>query len=139
MRRPSAVTVALLLAVMMKRADTKRGRFSELSLKRISMRTRLRAAFLVSLSDELEQFDIAILNLESRGFGMIRISSLNGAKALSVRKYIAEDLRALRRGKLDESILWQEVGGINEDDIWLDDDLAIEDVALDDLLVEEEE
>ena len=85
--RTTSRETALLLALLFKRAETNRARLSEMTLRKLSGRKRLRSAFITELRDQLDDLDFAFLEIE-RGFAMIPLSALNGAPAITAKKHL---------------------------------------------------
>ena len=92
---------ALLIALLFKRSGQKRGRVSGNTIRRLGRRQYLRMAFLRALEEQLDDFGFVLLELERGGFGIIPISALDGAPAITAKKYLADDLARLKRGKVD--------------------------------------
>ena len=64
--------------------------------------------------------DYVLVELESGGFGMFEVSSIQAAPAITARRYLSDDERAAsREGSLDFDELEEEIG---EPDIPTDDD-----------------
>ncbi len=92
---------ALLISLLFKRSGQKRGRLSGNTIRLLSKRQYLRVAFLHALQEQLDDFGFVLLELERGGFGIIPISALDGAPAITAKKYLAGDLTGLKRGKID--------------------------------------
>lgn len=106
---------ALLLALLFKQAAGSRGRFSEATLKKVGKRERLKSAFITSVRDSLDDLGFAFLEID-RGYAMVPMTALNGAPAITVKKYMPN----LGKGKnLDFGQIEQELG-LDEDDDNLD-------------------
>jgi hypothetical protein len=86
----SAAETALLLAVLLKRSGERRARVSEKTLKLLGQRKRLRSAFVVDISKNLADFGLCIIELDAGGFGIVRAKSLEAAKAITVKRLMAE-------------------------------------------------
>lgn len=118
MRTPDET--AILLTVIIKRSGQKRARVSAKTIKLLARRSKLRTAFLELLMDAVLLRDYALVELESGGFGMIEVSSIQAAPAITARRYLSDDEReALRDGSLDFQELVQEIG---EPDVPTEDD-----------------
>lgn len=78
----TAQDTATLIALLQKRADRNRARVSEKTIRLLSRRRFLRTAFLDNLSKELDDLGIHMVELERGGFGIIRVSTLNGAPTI---------------------------------------------------------
>jgi hypothetical protein len=100
MRRTVRET-AILLAVLLKRSEQTRARVSEKTIRVVGRRSRLKAAFVVALRDELEEFGWSLVELPSGGFGAIQTSTLEAAKSVTALKYLTpEEAKGLRSGKM---------------------------------------
>jgi hypothetical protein len=98
MQRTAAQT-AILLALLFKRANAKRARISERTIRVVSRRRSLRVAFLDRLRGELDDLGLHIIELERGGFGLIPIGALDGAASILAKNYIITELRRLRAEK----------------------------------------
>jgi hypothetical protein len=96
---PSVETVALRLAVLLKRTEKTRARLSEKTLRILSGRTTLRDSFIVSIRNALEDFGVVSVRLERGGFALIATSALEGAPPALV-KNLMPDFKALSDDKL---------------------------------------
>ena len=106
----SPYETALLLAVLLKRADKPRGRISELTLKKLAGRAMLREAFLAYLKYELEEFSLVMSRLKRGGFALLDVSSLEGAPAITAKLLMAETLKDLKSGAITFPDLEDEIG-----------------------------
>ncbi len=88
---------AVLLALLFKRANLKRARISEKTIRVLSKRRSLRAVFLQGLRAALDDFGLHMIELDRGGFGLIPVSALDGAQAILAKNYISEDLKTLRQ------------------------------------------
>lgn len=107
---PAPRTVAILLAVLMKRAAKTRARISDKTLKVISRRKNLRAKFLGDVRDWLEDCGYQMIELDRGGLALVAISALDGAPPLLAKEFLKDEVANLRLGKLNEDTLWQELG-----------------------------
>jgi hypothetical protein len=106
----TAQDTALLLAAMLHRSRKTRGRISEKTIKFISQRERLKGAFVTDLRGQLEELGVMMVPLDRGGFALVALSALEGAPSLLARDYIANEVKSLRRAKLDQKVLWAELG-----------------------------
>ena len=113
---PHPRIVALLLALMVHRQKKARARISEKTLRSVSRRSTIRGSFLSDLGGELEDIGYVLVSLARGGYALIAISALEGAPSLLARDHIAEELRSLRNGTLDEAALWRELGYDDQDE-----------------------
>lgn len=88
----TAHQTALLLAVLLKRSGQNRARVSNKTI--VEFRGgKLRSPFVVSLQRECEDLGVALIELARGGFGLLKISSLEGAKAVTAYTvFTAEEL-----------------------------------------------
>lgn len=100
---PSTETVALRLAVLLKRTEKTRARVSEKTLRILSGRTTLRDSFVVSIRNALEDFGVVAVRLDRGGFALIATSALEGAPSALV-KNLMPDFK-----KLSDDKLWNEL------------------------------
>lgn len=113
---------ALILAVLFQRSGEKRARISEKTLKLIGYRERLKAAFIVNVTEALADYhDLCLIQI-SNGFGIIPNKSLEAAKAITAKKILTkEELDSLRNGEdLDFESLRREIE--NKDEFMDDSD-----------------
>ena len=96
MKRTTEQT-AVLVALLLKRSGHKRARLSENTIRVLSKRRTLRDAFKERLRSELDDIGIHLVQLERGGFGIIPINALDGAPAITAKKYLADDLRKLKK------------------------------------------
>jgi hypothetical protein len=88
---------AILVAILLKRSLKKRARVSEKTLRRLSKRTHLRHAFLDMLEEYLDMVGITMVQLDRGGYALLPSSALNGAPAITAKRYLENDLRLLNR------------------------------------------
>jgi hypothetical protein len=100
---PSTETVALRLAVMLKRLNKARARVSEKTFRIVSGRKTFREAFIVGVRDAAEDVGVLFVRLDRGGFALIAISSLEGAPPAQV-KNLMPDFK-----KLSDDALWEEL------------------------------
>ena len=89
--------IAILVALLFKRANAKRARVSERTIRVLSRRKSLRVAFLDSLNKAVDDLGLHMIELERGGFGLIPVSALDGAQAILAKNYISDDLKRLRQ------------------------------------------
>ena len=92
MKRTTEET-ALLLGLLLKRGEATRARVSEATVRRLGKRHHLRSAFKDDLRRELDDLGLLFVEIDRGGFGLQRHSTLNGARALTAKRYLADDLR----------------------------------------------
>ena len=88
---------AILIALLMKRADVKRARVSDKTIRVLSKRKTLRVAFLSELVSALDDLGVHMVELARGGFGLIPISALDGAPSILAKNYLTEDLKQVRQ------------------------------------------
>jgi hypothetical protein len=99
----SVDTVALRLAVLLKRSEKTRARVSEKTLRILSGRSTLRDSFVVGVRNALEELSVVSVRLDRGGFALIATSALEGAPTALV-KNLMPDFR-----KLSDDNLWNEL------------------------------
>ncbi|WP_404991844.1 hypothetical protein [Cupriavidus pauculus] len=100
---PSIDTVALRLAVLLKRSDKTRARVSEKTLRILSGRSTLRDSFVIGVRNALEDLSVVSVRLDRGGFALIATSALEGAPPALV-KNLMPDFK-----KLPDDKLWSEL------------------------------
>ncbi len=103
----STERTALLVGLLLKRSGHRRARISENTIRVLSRRKTLRDAFKDRLRSELDDIGIHLVQLERGGFGIIPINALDGAPAITARKYLADELKKLK--KHDDDQLFQKL------------------------------
>lgn len=98
---------ALLLHRLLSRSEQKRARVSNATIRRLSNRRHLRAAFINLLDAYLEDMGLILLELERGGYGMMYASTLEGAVPITAKKYLKDDLPRL--GKNGDQGLFDEI------------------------------
>ena len=91
---------ALLIALLLKRSEQRRARLSENTIRRLSKRKHLRGAFIEMLDMHLDALGIVLVELDRGGYGLIPSSVLDGAPAITAKKYLLQDLGQLKSGLL---------------------------------------
>src|SRR5690349_2880944 len=87
---------ALLIAWLMTKANMKRARLSEATVRVLLSKkhTKLRASFIRLLREELDLLGIVLVELDRGGFGVMRVSVLEGVPALLVKEHLSKDEQA---------------------------------------------
>ncbi len=111
LRYPSIETVALRIAVMLKRSDKRRARLSEKSFRILSERVTLRDAFVVSVRDYLDEIGVVLIRLDRGGFALINSSALEGAPPILVKSLIP------KFKNISDDELWTELGFSESQDL----------------------
>lgn len=78
----TAPQTALLLCVMLQRSGHKRARLSKKNIAIVAKRKRLPNAFIVALRDAMEDYGVALLELQCGAFGIIYSETLAGARII---------------------------------------------------------
>jgi hypothetical protein len=97
----SAEETAILVSALLKRSEQRRARVSDKTIRVLSNRRTLRDAFKERLRAELDDIGIHLVQLERGGFGVIPINALDGAPAITAKKYLPEELKKLKKGADD--------------------------------------
>lgn len=112
----TANQTAIVLAALFHRAGLSRVRVSQLTLKFVSHRERLRAPFVVAVSEALADYGLYMVELDIGGYALVSSKSLEGAKAVTAKRYMTDMLQKLRQGdELDYATLEQEIGDSGAD------------------------
>jgi hypothetical protein len=108
----SASDTALLLATMLHRSERTRARISDQTLRVVSRRTTLKAAFRTSVVEWAAEFGLIMYPLEQRGgYGLLKATSLEGAPPLRSGQLIRDELRTFRTtSTIDQEALYAELG-----------------------------
>lgn len=109
---------ALLVALLLKRSEQKRARISVATIRRLSKRKHIRGAFVEMLDAQLDSLGVILVELDRGGFGLIPSNLLDGAPAITAKKYLSSDLADLRKGAISFDDIREEL----DDDVGLDDD-----------------
>jgi hypothetical protein len=97
----STERTAILVGALLRRSGQRRARISENTIRVLSKRRTLRDAFKERLRAELDDIGIHLVQLERGGFGVIPINALDGAPAITAKKYLADELKKLKKGDDD--------------------------------------
>ena len=90
---------AIILAVMMQRAEITRARISDKTIRLVSGRKRLEGSFRVNLNTDIAEFGFVIVPLDSGGQAIIKVSALEAAKSLtSVKVLKADEIQTIKKG-----------------------------------------
>ncbi|KPN91530.1 hypothetical protein AL066_14740 [Pseudomonas nunensis] len=100
---PTPETVALRLAVLLKRSEKTRARVSEKTLRILAGRSTLRESFVVSVRDALEDLGVVSVRLDRGGYALVASSALEGAPS-ALAKNLMPEFR-----KLSDDDLWGEL------------------------------
>jgi len=112
----TAYQTAILLAALFFRVKHSRVRISQTTLKFLSHRERLRAPFIVNVSDALTDYGLYMVELDIGGYAIVASKSLEGAKAATAKRYMQDLLDKLRSGdELNYTDLQAEIDSGNED------------------------
>lgn len=121
MRTPEQA--ALFIAVMLRRSGEKRARMSEKTLRLVARRQKLRSAFVYSVIEALQRdIGICMTELDSGGYGLMYVKSLEAAKTITAQKFLG----GIHRKELtqrEENALWDEALPDDSDDGVIEDDM----------------
>jgi hypothetical protein len=107
---------AVILSVMMTRANVTRARISDKTIKLVSGRKQLRESFRITLNDDISEYGFLIVDLYSGGQAIIKISALEAAKSFTAKSVLTDaEIKDLKKGTLDLNIFRDELKE-NEDD-----------------------
>ncbi|MGD0958886.1 MAG: hypothetical protein ABSB19_03685 [Methylomonas sp.] len=96
---------AVILAALLKKADATRARISDKTIKLVSGRKRLEGSFRISLDADIAEYGYIIVKLESGSQAIVKISALESAKTITVKKMFSSDeIRALRNKTPDMDV-----------------------------------
>ena len=105
----TATDTATVLAVMLKRSKQTRARISVVAVRVVSNRKVIRAAFIASLSQAMEDFGWIFFELDSGGFGAIQTKTLEAAKPVTPMRWLNDaERKALKLGTFDVAEFAQE-------------------------------
>ncbi len=93
---------AVLIVLLVTKAGLSRARLSNQTILRLSKRRLLRSAFLGRLTAELDDFGYKLMEIEGGGFGIISIKALEGAKMITAKRYLQDELDQLRKCAKEE-------------------------------------
>jgi hypothetical protein len=102
---------ALLVALLLKRSELKRGRISGSTIRRLSKRTQLRRVFMGRLQEQLDDLGLILVELERGGYGVMASAALEGAPAITAKKYLKEDLERLKNQETNFDDIRDELSG----------------------------
>lgn len=100
---PTPETVALRLAVLLKRSEKTRARVSEKTLRILAGRSTLRDSLVGSVRDALEDLGVVSVRLERGGYALVASSALEGAP-IALSKNLMPEFK-----KLSDDDLWGEL------------------------------
>jgi hypothetical protein len=96
--RPNAEQTAVLIATLLHRSRERRARISERTVRILSRRRPLRDVFKEKLRAELDDLGIHLVQLERGGFGLIPTRALDGAPAITAKKYVLDEVKKVKKG-----------------------------------------
>ncbi len=114
----TAEETALLIALLLKRSTQKRARVSINTIRRISKRKHIRGAFIEMLDNHLDSLGVILVEIDRGGYGLIPSSVLDGAPAITAKKYLTQDLDKLKSKKINFDDIRTEL----DEDIGFDED-----------------
>ena len=90
---------AVLIARLLMHSGQKRARISERTIKKVAKRRRLRTSFLAMLRGHLEDRALVMIELDDGSWGLMPSKGLQGAPAITAKRFLTEDLEELKRSK----------------------------------------
>lgn len=101
----TAEETALLVALLLKRSEKNRARISRQTVLRLSKRSIIRTAFLNMLKNHLDDLGIILIELERGGYGIIPSTALEGAPAITAKRYMDDKVNGrIRFGAIRKEI-----------------------------------
>ena len=108
---------AVILSIMLTRANVTRARISDKTIKLVSGRVQLKESFRIALNCDIEEYGFTIINLHSGGQAIIKISALDAAKSFTARSLLTdEEIKGLKKGTLDLDLFREELSETEGDD-----------------------
>lgn len=113
---------AILLATLLKRSEQTRIRIGAKTVRVASRRTLLRVAFMAPLIETLaQQYGIAMFELDTGGYGLIRMSALEAAKSGTLRRLFSQvERKQLRRN--DPALFGEFAQNLEQEELETEDD-----------------
>lgn len=87
----NAEQTAVLIAIAFQRSKQNRSRLSFKSLLRVACRPRCNAAFIVDVMNQVAEYGIVMVEIETGGFGLLYTRALCGAKAMPASNFLTEE------------------------------------------------
>ncbi len=112
----TAEETALLIALLLKRSNQKRARISIPTIRRLAKRRHIRGAFIEMLTLHLGDLGVVLVELDRGGYGLIPSDILNGAPAITAKKYLKDELADLRKGFISFESIKNELEGESDFD-----------------------
>lgn len=108
---PSDTTVALRLAVLLKRSGKTRGRVSDKTMRLLAGRPKqLRVPLIARIRDRLDDLGISLMGLDRGGFALVASAALEGAPPMTAKSIMPD------RNELTDEDMWKELGMENDAD-----------------------
>ena len=120
--RLTAYQTAILLALLFKRAQEKRARLSETTIKKLSGRVKLRSAFIREVQDALDDLGFAFVEIE-RGYAILPMSALNGAPSITAKRFLPEISSQISEGSLSDFARYEKELEPKDDEIDHDEEM----------------
>ncbi|MBS2782308.1 hypothetical protein [Aeromonas salmonicida] len=86
---PNPELCAYRIALLLHRSESGRGRISDATFRKITRRKVLKSSFVHSVITELDTIGILMTELDRGGYGIIKASTLEGAKPITVVNYFS--------------------------------------------------
>ena len=106
----TAEETALLVALLFKRSGQQQVWLGIDTVRCLSKRKHIRGAFLKSLSELLDDLGLVLMEIDGDGFGLIAVSALSGAPAVTAKDYLRDDLDRLKQGEIGFNDIRAELG-----------------------------
>lgn len=97
---------AVLIARLVMHSGQKRARISERTIRKVAKRRRLRASFLGMLREHLEDRALVMIELDDGSWGLMPSKGLQGAPAITAKRFLTEDLDELKKSK-ESHLVWK--------------------------------
>jgi hypothetical protein len=99
-QRRSVEETAIILALIFKRSGLAQARVSDKTIRLISGRKRLEGSFRQNLKDELGEYEMEIVRLDTGDHALIKVSALEAAEPVTAAKTLTpEQMERLRTGE----------------------------------------
>jgi hypothetical protein len=99
-QRRSVEETAIILALIFKRSGLGQARMNDKTIRLVSGRKRLEGSFRQNLKDELGEYGMEIVRLDTGDHALIKVSALEAAEAVTAAKTLTpEQLQRLRDGE----------------------------------------
>ena len=108
MKSRTASESALLIALLLKRAGKKRAQIGSATIRKLSGRPELRAAFMEDLRRALDDLGFSLIEVDHGGYVVLAWSALRGTATVTAKKFLPEFIGG---ENLDVAALMRELDG----------------------------